>query len=186
MISGLPNLLTFGRILVLVPIIMLFFSENDVARWWALGFYILACATDFLDGYVARLTRQTTLLGQFLDPVADKMLVATILILLVASDALAGVHVIAGLIILMREILVTGLRAFLADLKLSLPVSRLAKWKTAIQMVALGFLILGEAGPVGLPIQQIGLGLIWLAGLITTITGYDYLRVGLQYIARKS
>ena len=145
------------------------------------GVFIAAGITDFLDGYLARALAQQSALGQMLDPIADKLLVAAVLMMLVADHTIASYTLGAAIVILCREILVSGLREFLAELKVPLPVSRIAKWKTTLQLVALGFLIAGPAGDKVLPgTTQIGLALFWLSALLTIYTGWDYLRAGDQ------
>src|SRR3546814_8286550 len=134
MLTSLPNLLTLSRILVIPPIVGLFWIEGDAARWIALGLYAAACITDFFDGYVARSTGQISRVGRFLDPVADKLLVAAVITMLIAFGRIEGLHVLPALIILCREILVSGLREFLAGIRIGMPVSGIAKWKTTIQI----------------------------------------------------
>jgi len=182
MIFNLPNLLTLSRIFA-VPLIIAAFYINDPLGS-SIGFiaFVLAGVTDFFDGYLARAQGLTSKLGQFLDPIADKLMVAAVIIMLVAIDRINGVHVIAAVIIMCRELLVSGLREFLAALKVSVPVTRLAKWKTAFQMIALGALILEGAGLKLLPALEVGLICLWLAALLTLMTGYDYLRVGLRHM----
>lgn len=180
---NLPNILTLMRILVIPPIVALFFFDSPAARWVALGLYGFACITDFIDGYAARSMGQVSNLGRFLDPVADKLLVASIILLLIFSQRLDGLGLLPALVILMREILVSGLREFLAEIRVGLPVSRLAKWKTTLQMLALGFLIVGDVAPAVIPSRSIGEGLIWIAAILTIITGYDYLRSALRHMA---
>ncbi|MBM3551535.1 MAG: CDP-diacylglycerol--glycerol-3-phosphate 3-phosphatidyltransferase [Alphaproteobacteria bacterium] len=175
---ALPNLLTYGRVAA-VPVVaglLLGFTE-PWARWTALGIFIAAAVTDFLDGYFARIWQQHSRLGRMLDPIADKLLVATTLMALVADQTLAGGTIWAAIIILCREILVSGLREHLAELKVRLPVSAIAKWKTAAQLVALGFLIAGPAGEIVLPgTVKIGASLLWAAAILTLYTGFDYLQ----------
>jgi cardiolipin synthase len=181
---SLPNILTYGRV-VAVPVVVgcLFWPEVDTMRWVALGLYTIAAITDFFDGYLARAWSQQSALGQMLDPIADKLLVAGVLFMLVADRTIAGLSIAAAIIILCREILVSGLREFLADLKVSLPVSRVAKWKTTVQLVALGFLIAGPAGDKVLPPNtEIGHVMLWIAALLTLYTGVDYLRSGIRHI----
>lgn len=181
---SLPNILTYGRV-VAVPVVAacMFWPEVSTMRWVALGLYTLAAITDFFDGYLARAWSQQSALGQMLDPIADKLLVAAVLFMLVADRTIAGVTIAAAIIILCREILVSGLREFLADLKVSIPVSRVAKWKTTAQLVALGFLIAGPAGDKVLPGNTtIGYGLLWIAALLTIYTGVDYLKSGIRHI----
>ena len=182
MLTNLPNLLTMSRILVILPIVALFFVTGDAARWITLGLYAAACVTDFFDGYIARSMGQISRFGRFLDPVADKLLVAAVIFMLVATDRIEGLVVLPALVILIREILVSGLREHLASLSVSVPVSRLAKWKTSIQMLSLGFLIVHDASPDWIPSVLIGETGIWIAALLTLITGYDYLRAGLQHL----
>jgi cardiolipin synthase len=182
MLTNLPNLLTMSRILVIPPIVALFFVHGDMARWVTLGLYAAACVTDFFDGYVARSRGQISKLGRFLDPVADKLLVASVILMLVAMERISGLVVLPALIILIREILVSGLREHLASIAVSVPVSRLAKWKTLIQMVSLGFLIVHNASPAWIPSIWIGDIGLWAAAILTLITGYDYLRAGLGHL----
>ena len=180
--TTLPNLLTLSRIVVIPVLVALFFVPGNAAKWVALGLFTAAGITDYFDGYFARTRRQISALGRFLDPVADKLLVASVILLLVAFGRIAGWTVLPALVILCREILVSGLREFLAGLRVRVPVSRLAKWKTGIQMVAIGFLIAGDAAPDEIPALQIGAVGLWIAAALTMLTGYDYLRSGLKYI----
>ena len=145
--------------------------------------FTAAGITDFLDGYLARSLGEESGLGRFLDPVADKLLVAAALLMLVYVGRIGDWTILPTVVILCREILVSGLREFLAELQVSVPVSRLAKWKTAVQMVAIGFLIVGEAGWEPIPTLEIGWAGMWFAALVTIYTGYDYLRAGLQHVA---
>jgi len=181
-----PNILTYGRILGVPLVAACLLYGGDTARWWALGIFIVAAITDFFDGYLARLWSQQSSLGRMLDPIADKLLVAAIIIVLAVDGTIAGYHVWAALIILCREILVSGLREFLAELSVSVPVTQLAKWKTTVQLVAFGFLIAGPAGDKVLPYNtEIGLAGLWIAAMITLYTGYDYFRVGINHIANE-
>ncbi len=181
---SLPNLLTSAR-LAAVPLIafVLFFLEGETRNWLALSIFILASITDWLDGYVARLWGQQSPLGRMLDPIADKLLVGATLMMLVSDQTLSGWSLWAALIILSREILVSGLREFLAELNVMVAVSRLAKWKTGVQMVALGFLLAGEAGDavVGY-VTTVGLIMLWVAAILTIYTGFDYVRAGFKYV----
>jgi cardiolipin synthase len=187
---NIPNLLTYARIIAVPLIVLCFFLEgrlesSDFARWCALGLFVAASVTDYLDGYLARIWHQTSNIGRMLDPIADKLLVSTCLMLLAAdpSETIHGWSLWAAIIILCREILVSGLREYLAELKVSVPVSRLAKWKTAIQMIAIAFLLAGPAGDKIFPYTtQIGIVLLWVAALLTLYTGYDYFRAGLKHI----
>lgn len=182
MLTNLPNLLTLYRI-VIIPVLLAFLYVNEPwARWVALLLYSSACITDYFDGYLARNWGQVSALGRFLDPIADKLLVAAVILLLVAIDTITGYVLLPALVILCREILVSGLREYLAEVRAELPVSNLAKWKTLIQMVALGFLVVGDAGAHILPVQLIGETGLWAAAALTLITGYDYLQRGLKHM----
>lgn len=177
---ALPNLLTYGRLLA-VPVVagLLLWSNDHWARWTALGIFTVAGVTDFFDGYLARMWQQQSSLGQMLDPIADKLLVATALLVVVANQTLTGWTIWAAIIILCREILVSGLREYLAELKVRLPVSAIAKWKTTLQIVALGFFIAGPAGEAVLPgTVNIGSALLWVAAVLTLYTGFDYMQAG--------
>jgi cardiolipin synthase len=187
-VYNIPNLLTYGRILAVPLIVLCFFVEgrlqsSEFARWTALVLFVAASLTDWLDGYLARLWDQSSNIGRMLDPIADKLLVASVLLLMAADGTIAGWTIWAAIIILCREILVSGLREYLAALKVSVPVTRIAKWKTTIQMVALAFLLAGPAGDKVMPYTtEIGLTLLWASALITIYTGYDYFRAGLKHM----
>lgn len=180
---NIANILTLSRIAAIPLIAALLFLDPPIFRWVALILFAVACITDFFDGYIARRMDQVSALGRFLDPIADKLVVGAILMALVATQKIAGWSVLPALIIMCREIMVSGLREYLAELKVGVPVSMLAKWKTTAQMIALGFLIVGNAGPDWLPVTEIGDGLLWLAAVLTVVTGYDYLRLGLKHMA---
>ncbi|MBI1180884.1 MAG: CDP-diacylglycerol--glycerol-3-phosphate 3-phosphatidyltransferase [Alphaproteobacteria bacterium] len=182
MIASIPNLLTLSRILVIPGLIGSFYLESPLANWVALGLFVAAGITDFFDGYMARAMGVQSKLGQFLDPVADKLLVAAALFMLAATPGrIDNITVIAAVVILCREVLVSGLREVLADIKVSVPVTRLAKWKTTVQIVAIAFLLAGDAAR---PIyaKQIGTVGLWIAAVLTLYTGYDYLRAGLRHL----
>ena len=184
-LTSLPNLLTLSRILAIPLVVGTFYVEGDYARWFGCALFSAAGITDWLDGHMARRWAQQSEVGRFLDPIADKLLVAATLFMLVARGRLStDWALLPALVILCREILVSGLREYLAELRVGLPVSRLAKWKTAIQMVAIGVLIVGAAGPSFLPVVGIGETLLWIAALLTILTGYDYLRLGLAHMTR--
>ena len=184
-LTSVPNLLTLSRILAIPLVVASFYVPGDYARWFACALFSAAGFTDWLDGHVARRWAQQSEFGRFLDPIADKLLVSATLFMLVARGRfLTEWAVLPALVILCREILVSGLREYLAELRVGMPVSRLAKWKTAIQMVAIGVLIVGSAGPDFLPVVAIGETLLWLAALLTMVTGYDYLRAGLAHMTR--
>ncbi len=181
---SLPNLLTLSRILVIPAVIATFYVPGDPARWSACALFAAAGLTDWLDGRLARRWKQQSDIGRFLDPIADKLLVSATLLMLTAFGRLPEGALLPALVILCREILVSGLREYLAGLRVGVPVSRLAKWKTMIQMVAIGVLIVGDAGPSFLPVTAIGGVLLWAAALLTLVTGYDYLRAGLSHMVR--
>src|SRR5271167_1095765 len=167
MLKTLPNLLTLSRIAVIPLVVGTFYLDAPWDAWLGWGLFAAACITDWLDGHFARRWQQVSAFGRFLDPIADKLLVSMILMMLVASGRMSHAALFPALIILAREILVSGLREFLAGLRVSVPVSRLAKWKTGIQMVAIGVLLIGDAGPTFLPMSFIGEGLLWIAALLT-------------------
>lgn len=175
--TSLPNLLTYGRIAAVPATAAAFLLvEGDSRRWLAFAIFAAASATDWLDGYLARAWRQQSTLGRVLDPIADKLLVGAALLLLVHDGTITPNTIWAALVILAREILVSGLREFLAELNVRVHVSRLAKWKTTLQMVALGVLLIGPAGEQLLPgWMSAGAALLWLAALLTLWTGYRYL-----------
>jgi CDP-diacylglycerol---glycerol-3-phosphate 3-phosphatidyltransferase len=180
---NLPNLLTYGRV-VAVPLVVacLFWPAIATMRWLALGIFIVAGISDFLDGYLARAWALQSSLGRMLDPIADKLLVSAVLLMLAADRTINSFSLWAAIIILCREILVSGLREYLAELKVSVPVSRVAKWKTFLQLVALGFLIAGPAGERLLPgTITIGLVLLWVSALLTLYTGWDYLQASIHH-----
>lgn len=181
---NLPNALTVSRIIAAAVVCLLLALATPLASWLALAAYLYACATDFLDGYLARSRRQQSHFGRMLDPIADKLLVASVLLMLVAVDRVAGLTLLPAVVILWREILVSGLREYLAQLQVSVPVSTLAKWKTTLQLIALGFLVVGDALPLarGWTATEIGIGGLWLAAALTVVTGYDYLRAGLAHL----
>jgi cardiolipin synthase len=188
---ALPNLLTYGRVLAVPALVFCFYLENNASRWFSFAVFIAASVSDFFDGYLARAWHQQSAIGRMLDPIADKLLVATALMLLVGDGTIGSWSMIAALVILIREISVSGLREFLAGLKnVRVPVTRLAKYKTTMQMVAIGFLLIGPAGDriaryyvgdLGL-FSYVGLLLLWVSALITVYTGYDYFRAGVHHL----
>jgi cardiolipin synthase len=188
---ALPNILTYGRIVAIPIVVGCMFWQNILhgdlwLRWVALAVFIAAGVSDFLDGYLARMWAQQSSLGRMLDPIADKLLVASCLLMLAAEKTIHGWALFAAVVILCREILVSGLREYLAELRVSVPVTRLAKWKTTLQLVAVGFLIAGEAGDAVVPvITQTGILLLWLSALLTLYTGWDYLQAGLHHLTRE-
>lgn len=185
---NLPNMLTYARILAVPLIVLCFYLEGrlrptDWWRWAAFWLFIAASITDYLDGYIARIWKQTSNIGKMLDPIADKLLVSAVLLLLAYDRTIDKWTLWAAIIILCREILVSGLREYLAALKVSVPVTQLAKWKTALQLVAIGFLLAGPAGDKILPYTtQIGITLLWISAVVTLYTGYDYFRAGLKHV----
>ncbi|MBO6543665.1 MAG: CDP-diacylglycerol--glycerol-3-phosphate 3-phosphatidyltransferase [Alphaproteobacteria bacterium] len=184
-LTSLPNLLTYARIVMVPAMVAAFYLDGHLANWVTFGIFVAAAITDYFDGYFARAWEQTSNLGRMLDPIADKLLVSAALFMLVANGTIGWGSVIAGIIILSREILVSGLREFLAEVRVSVPVTQLAKWKTTIQMVAIGFLLVGNAGDNVLPgTLDIGIWLLWIAALLTLYTGYDYFRSGLRHVIK--
>ncbi len=180
MLTTLPNLLTLARIVAIPVVVALLYLDSAVARWVAFGLFGAAAFTDWLDGKLARARGEVSPLGRFLDPIADKLLVAAVVVMLVANGAITGWAVVAAIVILCREILVSGLREYLAELSVPMPVSRLAKWKTAAQLAALSLLILA---PMLTPEFRLGASvLLWIAAGLTLITGWDYLVRGLKHM----
>lgn len=186
-VLSLPNILTLSRI-VTVPLLVAFLWYPGWVLGYALGFalYCLMGVTDYFDGYLARAQGTVSKLGQFLDPIADKIMIAAVILMLVGTRheaaSITGIHLIPALVILLREIAVSGLREFMAGLQVSVPVSQLAKWKTTLQIVALGALILAGALPQLHWIKQVGIVSLWAAAALTLLTGWDYLRVGLKHM----
>jgi len=192
----LPNILTYARIAAIPVVVGCIFAQSILdyplwLRWVAVAVFIAAAVTDYLDGYYARIWNQHSAFGRMLDPIADKLLVASCLLMLAADGIIHGWTLWAAIVILCREILVSGLREYLAALRVSVPVTRLAKWKTTIQLVAIGFLLAGEAGDLmmsamsprlGPLVTQIGLLLLWASAIITMYTGYDYFRAGIHHL----
>ena len=185
---SLPNLLTLSRIFA-VPILV-FLLWRPAPLDYAITFilYCIVGITDYFDGYLARAWGNISKLGQFLDPIADKIMIGAVLIMLISSrkanpvPEIAGLNIIPALVILLREIIVSGLREYLAGLQVSVPVSALAKWKTTFQLIALGALILGGAVPDQPWVHEVGILFLWAAAALTLVTGYDYLRTGLKHM----
>ena len=182
MLKSVPNMLTLGRIIAIPGIVALFYLQTPLGQWLACGLFAIAALTDFLDGYLARAWSQQSAFGKFLDPIADKLLVSATLLLLTGFGQISGPTLLPAVVILCREIVVSGLREFLAGVNNKVPVSALAKCKTALQMLAIGLLIIGPYGPHGLPTQIVGDWCLWIAAILTMITGYDYLRIGIRHI----
>ncbi len=185
---SLPNLLTYARIAAIPVVVGCLYAQSVQdgplwLRWVALAVFIAAGITDFLDGYIARMWDQHSAFGRMLDPIADKLLVASCLLMLAADTSIHGWTLWAAVVILCREILVSGLREYLAALRVSVPVTKLAKWKTTMRLVAIGFLLAGEAGDMVLPFTTLtGIVLLWLSALLTIYTGYDYFRSGIHHL----
>jgi cardiolipin synthase len=185
----LPNLLTLSRILAVPLLVFLLWQPRPIDYAITFVLYCVVGITDYFDGLLARAQGKISKLGQFLDPIADKIMVAAVIVMLIASrrangnpPVLQDVNIIPALIILLREIIVSGLREFLAELRVGMPVSALAKWKTTFQLVSLGALILGGALPGEPWVHLVGLASLWAAAALTLITGYDYLRIGLKHM----
>ncbi len=193
---ALPNLLTYGRIAAVPAVVACIYWQAILGgglwlRWIALAIFIAAAITDFLDGYFARIWGQHSTFGRMLDPIADKLLVASCLLMLAVDGTIKGWTVWAAIVILCREILVSGLREYLAELRVSVPVTQLAKWKTTVQLIAVGFLLAGQAGDAAMSallvrqtaaITEVGIGLLWLSALVTLYTGWDYFRAGVRHL----
>ena len=186
MLRKIPNILTIGRIIIVPFFVLAFYLPGLYGDLTALILFIVASFTDFLDGMLARMLGEESKLGELLDPIADKIIVATALILLVMDGTIRNYEVIAAIIILTREILISGLREFLAKGKVKLPVSNLAKLKTVLQMISIALLLSGETGNKIINFQDynaqtIGIILLWLSSFLTLFTGYDYMRKGIDH-----
>ena len=183
----IPNILTIGRIILVPVFVISFYLPGPLGDLIPFFIFLLASFTDFLDGLLARLFKEESKLGELLDPIADKIIVAAALVLLVMNDTIRGYEVIAAIIILTREILISGLREFLAKVKVSMPVTGLAKFKTFIQMFAIAMLLTGDSGNRIINFQDynahtIGIILLWLSAFLTLYTGYDYIKKGIDHI----
>jgi cardiolipin synthase (CMP-forming) len=178
MLTTPPNLLTAARILAIPAMLAAFYIPGKLGQLATCVIFTAAAVTDYLDGYLARSWSMQSPLGRMMDPIADKLLVGAAILMLVHFDR---APILPALVILCREILVSGLREFLAEVRVGLPVSRLAKWKTGVQMTAIAFLLAGTAAPWWLFADQIGWYGLWLAAGLTMITGLDYLYVGLRH-----
>ncbi|MEG8099208.1 CDP-diacylglycerol--glycerol-3-phosphate 3-phosphatidyltransferase [Candidatus Liberibacter brunswickensis] len=187
---NIPNMLTYGRILVVPLIVLCFFVQEigifaipNLMRWTALSLFTIASITDFFDGYLARIWNQTSNIGRMLDPIADKLLISSVLLLMTADGTINRYSIWAAITILCREILVSGLREYLAELKVSVPVTRIARFKTAIQMISIGFLLAGPSCKDFIPyVTETGIILLWISALMTIYSGHDYFRVGIKHI----
>ena len=188
MLTDLPNLLTLSRIVAIPLLVVLVATRLPGADFAACVVFAIAGITDYFDGHLARTWKQTSSFGRMLDPIADKLLVGATLMLLAGHDRLSAAGLYPAVVILLREILVSGLREYLAGIRIGLPVTRLAKWKTGFQMTALGTLLAGDSGArlIGLgflPVGWIGEGMLWIAAVLTLLTGWDYLTAGLRHAA---
>lgn len=184
MLKGLPiaNILTVSRVIILVPYVLLFFIPYNWANWAAVALYLYACLTDYFDGFFARRRQEESSFGRFLDPVADKLLVITTFVMLAGTNRLGGLSLIPAVIILCREVFVSGLREFLSEVHVSVPVSVLAKWKTAIQMMALSFLLGDDAKDFIWGLHEAGIIFLWVAAGLTLVTGYQYLKASYPHM----
>ena len=184
---NLPNILTYGRIAAAPLVGATYYIPGDWGPWIAFLIFVTASITDYLDGYLARIWQQQSALGRMLDPIADKLLVAVSILVLAEDGMFNGWSWWAAVIILMREVFVSGLREFLAELRVSVPVTRLAKWKTAMQLVAIAALLIAPAlqGAKSGILIDLGLIFFWAAAIVTLYTGYDYFRAGLKHIVEE-
>lgn len=185
---SLPNVLTYMRMASIIFVVICYFLQYVKGFYYTAHtisacLFLFACVTDFLDGYLARIWKQTSNIGRMLDPIADKLLVASCLLLLTADNTIGGMSLVAAVIILCREILVSGLREYLAELKVRVPVSNLAKWKTATQMIAITLLLWGEAGnKLFAGISLLGITLLWASAILTLFTGWEYFKESLNHL----
>ena len=184
----IPNILTIGRIILVPVFVIAFYIPGFLGDLIPFFIFLLASFTDFLDGLLARLYEEESKLGELLDPIADKIIIATALVLLVMNDIINNYEVIAAIIILTREILISGLREFLAKSQVSMPVTGLAKLKTFIQMFAIAILLTGESGNKLVDFQDynahtIGIIFLWMSAFLTLYTGYDYVKKGIHHAA---
>jgi len=185
MMTNTANLLTLFRIAIIPVLVALFYFPGPVAAWIAVGLFVLAAITDFFDGYFARSLNQVTAFGRFLDPIADKLIVTVTLFMLVAFDRLEGLWVLPAVLILVREVLIAGLREFLGPYNIKVKVSPLAKWKTTVQLIVISFLIAGPYGNALIPYAYaIGHYGLLIAMILTLVTGWDYLKAGLSAIQK--
>ena len=182
----IPNYLTIGRIIIVPFFVITFYLPGFYGDIIPFALFVIASFTDFLDGLLARMYKEESKLGELLDPIADKIIVATALVLLVMNGTIINFEVIAAIIILIREIIISGLREFLAKVQVNMPVTSLAKFKTFIQMFSIAILLTGESGNQlvnfgDYNIHTIGIVLLWLAAFLTIYTGYDYVKKGIGH-----
>ena len=178
---NISNILTLSRIIVIPIIVACIYLKSPWYGWIAFILFCSASITDYFDGYLARIRNEVSNLGTFLDPIADKLLVAAVILILTSTEVITDWETIPALIILLREIAVSGLREYLAVIKVSVPVSKIAKLKTSLQFIALAILILNVSDISFIPILLIGKVALWSAGILTLYTGYDYLKSGLKH-----
>ena len=183
LVTNFPNILTLSRIVAIPLIVAAFYLPPIAACWTTFALFCYASVTDYFDGILARRWGQTTDFGRFLDPVADKLLVGAVLTMMIANGTISGAAVIASLLILLRELLISGLREFLAGKQIQVPVSRLAKWKTGLQLVAIALLLLTGVAP---QVAATGVVLLWAAAFLAMYTGYEYLRCGIVHMTQPS
>lgn len=181
-IYTIPNIITFIRIILIPIILYLLFSENPNIVLLAGGLFIVSSVSDYFDGYLARVLNQSSKLGTLLDPIADKLLIASVIVVLVDTNVISNLHVIPAIIILLREIAISGLREFLAKMNTDMPVSKLAKYKTTFQMVSLSILIISLGFELNDFLWNLGLVTLWVAAIITLLSGYNYMAKGLKHI----
>ena len=181
-IYTIPNIITFIRIILIPIILYLLFSENPNIVLLAGGLFIISSISDYFDGYLARVLNQSSKLGTLLDPIADKLLIASVIVVLVDTNVISNLHVIPAIIILLREIAISGLREFLAKMNTDMPVSKLAKYKTTFQMVSLSILIISLGFQLNDFLWNLGLVTLWIAANITLLSGYNYMAKGLKHI----
>ena len=181
-IYTIPNIITFIRIILIPIILYLLFSENPNIVLLAGGLFIISSISDYFDGYLARVLNQSSKLGTLLDPIADKLLIASVIVVLVDTNVISNLHVIPAIIILLREIAISGLREFLAKMNTDMPVSKLAKYKTTFQMVSLSILIISLGFELNDFLWNLGLVTLWIAAIITLLSGYNYMAKGLKHI----
>ncbi len=178
---NLSNILTLSRIIVIPVIVLMIYLKEPIFGWLAFILFCIASITDFFDGYFARIRNEVSNLGTFLDPIADKLLVSSVILILTSKGIISDWETIPALIILLREIAVSGLREYLAGIKVSIPVSKIAKFKTTLQLIALGILILSESGIAIFSITLLGKMSLWIAAILTLYTAYDYLKTGIKH-----
>lgn len=182
-LENIPNVLTIVRVLILPFFVMAFYLEGTLSDYVTFAIFVIASITDYLDGLLARVLKASSNFGMVLDPIADKLIVACALMMLVHFDR---APIIPSLLILSREIIVSGLREYLAEFKVSIPVSKIAKAKTALQLLAISILLLGERASGILGLDAIGYSLLWFAALLTAYTGYAYMKEGMKFLIKGS